>query len=569
MAPRGFCQFVLAALLLLVCQPAFADKRVAMVVANSAYQNVAPLPNPVNDGTVMASTLKDAGFDVVDFRRDLPAAETRRALRDFADRARDADIAVVYYAGHGIEVDGANYLIPVDARLERDTDVYDEAFSLDRVLIAIEPARKLRLVILDACRDNPFTKSMKRTVASRAIGQGLAKIEPTSPNVLIAYSAKAGSTAADGDGKNSPFTIALSKHLTTPGLDVRRAFGYVRDDVLKSTGNRQEPFVYGSLGGEDVPLVPAPARAAPPPAAPVANPQADVRRDYELALQIGNKSALNAFLAQYPDGFYANLARLQLEKISAEETHVAAAEKARATEQERARLAAEGAQKAQQAKAEADARAAEQARIAAATAKQVAQDQAAAAEQKRVEAEKTAADSKVAAVAPAAKPETPNLAALSAGAAQTDVNKSVQAELRRVGCLSADADGNWNTASQRSLTQFNHYAKTKLDTKLASTDALDTIKLKSARVCPLVCEHGYRVDGERCVKISCGAGSFVNDDNECQKKRVAPRRPEAKQIIVRPSQARTSPLTATGQALTGEQREWGCNTPQAIMSGKC
>jgi hypothetical protein len=385
---------------------------------------------------------------------------------------------------------------------------------------------------------------------------------------LIAYSAKAGSTAADGDGKNSPFTIALSKHLTTPGLDVRRAFGYVRDDVLKSTGNRQEPFVYGSLGGEDVPLVPGPARAAPPPAAPVANPQADVRRDYELALQIGNRSALNAFLAQYPDGFYASLAKLQLEKIAAEEIRVAATERARAAEQERARLAVEGAQKAQQAKAEADARAAEQARIAAETAKQVAQDQAAAAEQKRVEAEKTAADSKVAAVAPAAKPETPNLAALSAGAAQTDINKSVQAELRRVGCLSADADGNWNTASQRSLTQFNHYAKTKLDTKLASTDALDTIKLKSARVCPLVCEHGYRVDGERCVKISCGAGSFVNDDNEC-KKRVAPRRPEAKQIIVRRSQARTSPLIATGQALTGEQRELGCNTPQAIMSGKC
>src|SRR5262249_59858510 len=99
------------------------------------------------------------------------------------------------YAGHGIEVDGANYLIPVDAKLERDTDIYDEAFSLDRILIAIEPARQLRLVILDACRDNPFARSMKRSLASRAIGRGLAKIEPNSPNTLIAYSAKAGSTA--------------------------------------------------------------------------------------------------------------------------------------------------------------------------------------------------------------------------------------------------------------------------------------------------------------------------------------------------------------------------------------
>src|SRR6201991_3356873 len=228
-----------AAAFLLVSEPAFAEKRVALVLGNSAYQNVAPLANPVNDGSLIAATLKDAGFDVVDFRRDLSAVETRRVLRDFADRTRDADIALVYYAGHGIEVDGGNYLIPVDARLERDTDVYDEALSLDRVLVAIEPAKKLRLVILDACRDNPFSRTMKRTLATRAIGQGLAKVEPTSPNVLIAYSAKAGSTAADGDGKNNPVTIALSKFLPTPGLDVRRAFGYVRDEVLKTTNNRQ------------------------------------------------------------------------------------------------------------------------------------------------------------------------------------------------------------------------------------------------------------------------------------------------------------------------------------------
>src|SRR5204863_4520087 len=153
--------FFLAAALVLLSQPAFAQKRVALVIGNAAYQNVAKLPNPVNDGATIATTLKGAGFDVVDSRHDLGAADTRRALRDFADRARDADIAVVYYAGHGIEVNGSNYLIPVDARLERDTDIYDEALSLDRILIAIEPAKKLRLVILDACRDNPFAKNMK------------------------------------------------------------------------------------------------------------------------------------------------------------------------------------------------------------------------------------------------------------------------------------------------------------------------------------------------------------------------------------------------------------------------
>ncbi|WP_426437970.1 caspase family protein [Bradyrhizobium genosp. P] len=530
-----------AAFLLLVCQPAFAEKRVALVLGNSAYRNTAPLANPVNDATVIAATLKNAGFDFVDFRRDLPAVETRRAPREFADRVRDADIAVVYYAGHGIEVDGANYLIPVDAKLDRDTDIYDEGLSLDRILVAIEPVKRLRLVILDACRDNPFAKSMKRTLATRAIGQGLAKVEPTSPNVLIAYSAKAGSTAADGDGKNSPFTIALSKYLPTPGLDVRRAFGYVRDEVLKTTNNRQEPFVYGSLGGEDVPLVPASAKPAPPPvaAAPVApasTPQSEARRDYELALQIGNKSAMNAFLAQYPSGYYANLAKLQIEKFSTEDARVAATEKARLAEQERARLVAAGAQTTQQAKAEAEAKAAEEARLAAEQAKQIAQDQAAAAEQKRLAAEaaladrataaKTAAD-QAAANPPAAAPavaatpadKTTTVAALTTGSPQVDVTKSVQTELRRVGCLTGNADGEWNAASQRSLTLFNRYAGTRLDAKTASLDTLNAVKLKQSRVCPLACEHGYKADGDRCTRIVCAEGSFLNDDNECEKRR--------------------------------------------------
>jgi uncharacterized caspase-like protein len=466
---------------------------------------------------------------------------------------------------------------------------YDEALSLERVLIAIEPAKKLRLVILDACRDNPFSKRMKRTVASRAIGQGLAKVEPTSPNVLIAYSAKAGSTAADGDGKNSPFTSALSHHLTKPGLDVRRAFGFVRDEVLKTTGNKQEPFVYGSLGGDDVPLVPAPARPAPAaaaaPVAPALSAQAEARRDYELALQIGNKSALNAFLAQYPDGFYASLAKLQLDKIAAEETRVAATEKARLTEQERARLAAEGAQKSQQAKAEAEAKAAEQARIAAEKAKQVAQDQAAAAEQKRAATESAAADK---ASAPAPADKAVNVASLAAGPPQADVTKSVQAELRRVGCLTGSADGNWNNSSQRSLTQFNRYAGTRLDTKVASVDTLDTIKLKSSRVCPLVCEHGFQADGDRCTRITCAEGSFLNDDNECEKRRakkpVAARdRPESRRVpearqapqstkrvyITRSQTPSGAGMSSSGRPLTGLERQQGCNSYQAIMSGVC
>ncbi|MCK1289929.1 caspase family protein [Bradyrhizobium sp. 30] len=525
--------------------PAQAERRVALIIGNSAYKSVPRLANPVNDATLVGGMFKRAGFESVDIRLDVSAAEMRRALREFAGRTRDAEVAVVYYAGHGIELDGNNYLIPIDATLETDGDVLDETVALDRALFAIESAKQLRLVILDACRDNPFARTMKRTVASRAVGRGLAKIEPTSPNTMIAFAAKAGSTASDGDSKNSPFSTALVERLPTPGLDLRKAFGFVRDDVLKNTGYKQEPYVYGSLGGDDVPLVPAKPAAAP---GPQASPQDAVRRDYELALQAGEKDAWQAFLRTYPDGFYADLAKVQLKKITAEEVRAAAADKAQQAEEEKARLAADRAKKTDQEKAAAAAKAAEDARLAAEKAKQIEETKAAAAEQRRKDAEaavakaladkqaaekaladriasdKAAADQfarlaaekknqidseqKVAAVAPTSS--QPSLS-------PQETARLVQSELRRVGCLSAAADGDWNASSQRSLSTFNKYAGTKFDAKLASFEALDAIKAKTGRVCPLVCDHGFRADGNACVKIACRAGYRVNDDNECEK----------------------------------------------------
>ena len=526
---KFFCRFFFIAALLLVCQPASAEKRVALVLGNSNYKNAAVLPNPVNDAAAVAATLKGAGFDIVDSRLNLSAADMRRALRDFADQARDSDLAVVYYAGHGIEIDGTNYLIPTDATLQRDTDIYDEAFSLDRVLLTIEPARQLRLVIVDACRNNPFAETMKRTVSTRTVSRGLARIEPTTTNTLVAFAAKAGLTALDGNSKNSPYATALVKHIATPGLDVRRAFGFIRDDVLQATGNRQEPYVYGSLGGADIALVPV---ASTPTAHPQANLQSETRRDFELALQVGHKDALNAFLAQHPEGFYASLAKLQLTKIAAEETRVAATENARLAEQERARLAAEGARRRDQEKAAADAKAAEEQRVAAEKTKQAVQEQVAEAERQRIAADTPAAgkppESKMAAAGPNTIERTqgPSLASLSAGPPPVELVKSVQTELRRVGCLTAATDGEWKTASQRSLTLFNKHAGTKLNVKLASLDALDAIKLKSTRVCPLICEHGFRPDGDNCSKIVCAEGSFLNDDNECEKRRA--KRPTAR-----------------------------------------
>jgi len=500
------------------CSPALAEKRVALIIGNSAYQKVPRLTNPTSDAAALAAMFEAAQFDSVESKFDLTATELRKTLREFAGRTRDADIAVVYYAGHGIELDGNNFLVPVDAALQTDGDVLDETVSLERVLFAVEPAKRLRLVILDACRDNPFVKTMKRTVASRGVGRGLAKVEPITPNTLIAFAAKAGSTASDGDAWNSPFATALVEYLPKPGLDIRRALGFVRDDVLKTTRNKQEPYVYGSLGGDDAPLVPATAPLVPAtaPSVPQADPQAAVRRDYELALQLATRDGWEAFLSLYPDGFYANLAKGQLTKIAAEDARAAAAEKARLAEQERTRLAEQGAREAELTKAVAAAKAAEEARIAAEGAKRVAQEKVAAAEAARlteqekaakgIEKEKVAAADQAGAPAEkvAVEKKDPQLAALSPPSehVQFKLRVALQDELRRVGCNTGAVDGDWNVASQRALELFNKHAGTRFDARIASADALNVVKGKAGRICPLACEFGYRAIGDRCVKIN-------------------------------------------------------------------
>jgi Caspase domain len=241
---------------------AAADRRVALVVGNSAYSNAPKLANTVADAVGLAQLFRSAGFETVILRKDLGVMDFRRAVRDFLVTAEGADIAVVYYAGHGIEIGGTNYLIPVDAKLSRTYDVDDEAVPLDRIIGALQSVKRLRLILLDACRDNPFPDHM-RSAGVRALGSsGLGKPIDVGADTLVAYAAKAGSKSYDGDGQNSPYATALLRHLAEPGIDIRIALGRVRDDVLAMTGGRQEPFIYGSLGGATIPLVAQPTAAA-------------------------------------------------------------------------------------------------------------------------------------------------------------------------------------------------------------------------------------------------------------------------------------------------------------------
>jgi uncharacterized caspase-like protein len=327
------CAVFFAALLL---SPAQADKRIALVIGNSNYRHAGVLGNPSNDAAAIAALLRASGFASVDVRRDLGIAEMRQALGDFSEAAQDADMALLFYAGHGIEVDGINYLIPVDARLARDFDVEDEAISLDRALRAIDRAKRLRFVMLDACRDNPFTKTMRRT--SRSIGRGLARVDAPMTDTLVAFSTEAGTVAADGDQATSPFTSALVRHLATPGLDLRIAFGRVRDEVMKNTNNRQRPFIYGSLGGSTIAIVDAPPEPPPvvsaAPAAPVApDPCSVAEAHWKSADAIGGKAAYEDHLARFGSCNFAGLARARIAAIEiGEKAQAEAGERAKRAE---------------------------------------------------------------------------------------------------------------------------------------------------------------------------------------------------------------------------------------------
>jgi uncharacterized caspase-like protein len=518
----GFSLFVFA-------DPARAEKRVALVIGISNYQQVPRLANPARDAEALGALFKKAGFDVVDDGRDLGITDLRRVIREFAEKSRDADIAVIYYAGHGIEVDGSNYLVPADARLASDFDVEDETVSLDRVLRALEPVKRLRLVILDACRENPFSNNIKKSVASRSIGRGLARIEPTTPNTLVAFATRAGAVAGDGDGENSQYASALVKYIAEPGVDLRVAFGRVRDEVLRKNSNRQEPFVYGSLGGDNLALVPQPTKQL--------DTEADARIDYEYAAQIGTKEVWESFLTGHPTGFYANLARAQMKRLVTAEQSQTVADNARRDAEEQAAQKAEKLQKRIDESAKSQSKELEEARKQA----ELAQQQAEAARQEVEQAKRRAVEEaqhqveeargvakdngdKIAALTTPGQTDQPAPRASSPQIGQADITRLLQAHLKRVGCNSGKIDGDWDESSERALDLFNKNAKTQFDTKVASLDALDAVRYKLDRVCPLVCSKGERASADHCVQIGCASGYFLDSSGSCERRHEPVRR---------------------------------------------
>lgn len=230
--------------------PVEAAKRVALVVGNSAYEHVAELANPANDAADMSAKLRSLGFTVIE-GRDLGLTDLRGKVREFVSALTDAEMGLFYYAGHGLQVSGENYIAPVDARLETFDDLDFEALPIGMVLSAMERKTKTNLVFLDACRNNPLARNLARSMGTRSaeVGRGLARIS-SGVGTLISFSTQPGNVALDGTGRNSPFTSALVKHIGTPGEDIARSLRKVRNDVLNATGGKQVPWENSSLTGD-------------------------------------------------------------------------------------------------------------------------------------------------------------------------------------------------------------------------------------------------------------------------------------------------------------------------------
>ncbi|RWK77961.1 MAG: hypothetical protein EOR45_32715, partial [Mesorhizobium sp.] len=441
-----------------------AEKRVALVIGNSAYQHAVRLANPKNDSSDIAAKLESLGFQVLS-NQDLDLAGMRRTVRNFLEQLDGADMALFFYAGHGLQVNGSNHMVPVDAQLSSYNDLDFEALPMDLVLSAMERSAKVNLVFLDACRDNPFAEKLSRSMGTRSgsLGRGLARLG-SGVGSLIMFATQPGNVAMDGAGRNSPFTTALLAHLGTPGQDITRDLINVRRDVLAATGGKQVPWENSSLTGEVV-LKPLAATAEPKQASTPLPQSAWPDNAVELAYwatikDSTDKSFFEAYLKQFPTGVFAALARLKIDGID------------KRVEAERQ-----------------------------ASTKQVA-------EQPNTERPaKATGDTKVTEVASL---EQPNPLAQSPAAKidSGELTLATQAELVRLGCLTGNADGKWGLGSRKALQEYADRQGVKLASLEPTAGLLERLRAVGARICPLACEDGMKVQGDHCVRQTSGLSAF-------------------------------------------------------------
>lgn len=472
-------------------------QKVALVIGNSVYENVPHLPNPSNDADAMAAAFGRLGFEVT-LAKDISVNSLRKTLATFAVTAAHSDMAAIYYAGHGIEVEGKNYIIPVDAKLENVVVAGFELISLEAIIDSMGGSSGLKLIFLDACRDNPFRQTMNTGFTTRSIGRGLASIEPDS-GIVISYAAKAGTVAYDGKGKHSPYTRALLDHMEEPGLELQFLFRRVRDAVLRQTARSQEPFFYGSLPDRAFYLNPAQQEneslnlSKANSDASVTSQSAEAAAAWHYVRNSSRPNEIEAYLAEYGtiNRFYSVLARNRLAVLVNPETS-----------DERTAFALPNAPSAAPVK-----------------------DAGGSAESSEatpgVNASKIAQQHDGSSLQSAARQMTAQtLFAKGPAPIDRDIDRRVlvllsQAELNRLGCTSRNPDGIWGDKSRTDLKRFSVHAGLELASTDPSVGLLNMLRRNRGSLCPLVCAANEEAINGQCIATSCPAGQRLSSSGTC------------------------------------------------------
>jgi uncharacterized caspase-like protein len=474
---------ILASLALTLFAPsaASAERRVALVIGNANYSNAASLRNPRNDAADMAETLKKLGFEV-ELGVDLDQKKFATTIENFARSLDGADVGLFYYAGHGLQLNDRNYLVSVNAKLENEFLLASETIDLTSIVRLMESKTTVNLVFLDACRNNPLAENLRRgleaTKRSTALGRGLARLEPTGRDTLIAFAAAPGQVAADGTDRNSPFTASLLRNIPRPKVEVSVMLKEVSADVRRATANVQRPqqlsdmsrtFYFAPDAAAVASDVPEQQMKTASSAAPAQDDRAFDVAFWNAAQSANDCDSTRAYLQRFPNGVFVDLARLAERRLCVPSRQVTVVESSAPT-------------------------------------------------LTPAPPAPPAAPAVPVFVPPETLPEPPALppsavaslpeptAALPAAVPEDqgpELQRMIQNELVRLGCSTADADadGDWGAASRAAVTRFNRHAKASLDPDAPSSEMMSALRNHEKRVCPLQCGRGTRAQGDACVAV--------------------------------------------------------------------
>lgn len=432
--------------------PAWAEKRIALVIGNSNYSHVASLNNPRNDAEDVSTALKRLNFQVIR-GVNLDKAGMDKVIRQFSIAIEDADVALFYYAGHALQVNGKNYLAPINAKLELEADLDFDMTPLSLILRQMERTKRTNLVFLDACRDNPLLKTLARSMNSTRsanLTRGLARVD-TGVGTLISYSTEPGNVALDGHGRNSPFTKALLNNIETKGVSINDLMITVRKEVLKSTNGKQVPWENSSLTGQfyfnpgntqTAALAPAQTRA-PSNKQVVGVADSTIEHTFWVSIKDSNDTQqFQAYLDRYPNGVFAYLAKVKIESLS----------KSRTIETD---------------------------------------------DPKTVVTDKP----KQTQLALANTPDDPTTTRPKITAQTPDPEQvawQMQTQLKRVGCYLSRVDGDWGPGSIRAWSNFKRHARMRDLPPKPNAEMIALVKDFRARVCPVICERGFYKKRGKC-----------------------------------------------------------------------